>query len=102
MKRHMRDLHEIITDSTSPPLKRKKNVPGEEDQTAVTMETEEVEVQNLSSRFEEMEVDDSEEDLKEASAMMDEKIKNLEDQITEYHIVEIEAQPRLGETAGAR
>jgi hypothetical protein len=98
MKRHMRDLHDIITDSTSPPPKRKKDVPEVEIKNAVNMEVEEEEVVDLSSRFEEMEVDnaeqDSEEDLKIASAMMDEKIMNKQKQDNEKYESYKEKQSR--------
>ena len=49
------------------------------------METEVDEVKDLSSRFEEMEVDNSEEDSRETSAMIDEKIKNKHKQDEEKY-----------------
>ena len=53
LKRHMRDIHDISTASTSPPPKRKRKTPAQ-----AKIEAEEMEVETPNKELEEMEVDD--------------------------------------------
>ena len=79
MKRHMRDEHEICSGSASPPLKRKRRISTTKSENIESMDVGEENVEDLSSSFEDMEIDDSvEELLQERSNLMDEKIKEKE------------------------
>ena len=72
LKKHMRDEHNIKTDSTSPPLKKKRQSVSEFVQEPMDVENE-IE-KDLSFSLEEMEIDDSAsatESMKEKSKMMD-------------------------------
>jgi hypothetical protein len=77
MKRHMRDQHEVMSSSTSPPLKRKKKT---DDVNLIESETMDVEESfiNLSIELENMEIEtpkEEEDDLfSHRSKLMDEKI----------------------------
>ena len=75
LKRHMRDQHEVVTCSTSPPLKRKRRSKLIEDKVQI-MDVEEDNLVDLSVSLEEMEIDDKEEGIfKERTRLMDEKVK---------------------------
>ena len=90
LKRHRRDEHGFITGSTSPPLKKKKNQAGSKDvEEPMNMgkesDNEEDEIVNLSFKLEDMDVDEPETDSDkgieyERSKIMDEKIKQKEQQ----------------------
>ena len=68
MKRHLRDTHGMLTSSTSPPLKKKKNKINND---SFTQE----DIIDLSESIEEMEIDCDEKDIfNERSRMMDEKV----------------------------
>ena len=57
MKRHMRDIHLVKTDSTSPPPKKKKSVTEELNDKIEEMEAEVSPLDDLSFTFEDMEID---------------------------------------------
>ena len=77
MKRHMRDAHEVKTDSTSPPPKKKKPILEELNDNIEDMDTETSNLEDLSFKLDEMEIDNEEKELvKERSRKMDEKIKD--------------------------
>ena len=86
MKRHMRDQHDIITGSTSPPLKRKRKTLLEEDETNENMDIDsdvDEKFENLSSKFEDMDIEvedcNNEEKVhRDRSDKMDAKIKEKE------------------------
>ena len=78
MKRHNRDVHEILTDSVSPPPKKKKEISLGKTDIIEEMEIDEHEksIKDLSFKLEEMDIDDVEEYEKDSrSKMMDEKVK---------------------------
>ena len=75
MKKHMRDVHSITTASTSPPLKRKRNVP-----TVDIVELEEMEIDNndeseiLSKRMDEK-IEKKAKETEEKEKLYNEKVK---------------------------
>ena len=69
----MRDKHEIHNASTSPPPKRKKRISVEECEDVEDMETEDVE--DISLRIEDMEIDNSEEELLKKLRKRKERLK---------------------------
>ena len=73
LKRHMRDIHDISTASTSPPPKRKRKTPAQ-----AKIEAEEMEVETPNKELEEMEVDDlnkaEEKTINERSGINDKEI----------------------------
>ena len=77
MRRHMRDIHDSASVSTSPPPKkqRKSTVESKENDDE-DMDFEEEKVHDLSLKLEDMEIENKEEDeYKERSEMVDRKIK---------------------------
>ena len=74
LKRHMRDIHDISTASTSPPPKRKRKTPAQ-----AKIEAEEMEVETPNKELEEMEVDDlnkaEEKIINERSGINDKEIQ---------------------------
>ena len=96
LKRHMRDEHNIKTGSISPPMKKKKK-PSTIDITIEEIkevndadENYEDELANLSSKIEDMDIDDTDCDeiklLKERSDVMDKKIIEREKHIRDEEI----------------
>ena len=80
MKRHTRDVHGIITGSTSPPSKKKKKSVDENvDENVDSQEPMDTsDVKDLSRSMEEMELEESEiEIMKERSTLKDKQIKKL-------------------------
>ena len=86
MRRHTRDVHALITGSTSPPLKKKKceeNVENVDSNEMMDVES----IQNLSSQLDHMDIDDDEnendETLEERSARKDEKVREQQKRFEE-------------------
>ena len=74
MRRHTRDHHDIIIGSTSPPPKRKKKVTVDNAVNAESMDTENVDINDLSLKLDEMEVDTPDsKNMNEESNLKDEK-----------------------------
>ena len=76
LPRHMRDEHQITTESTSPPHKKQKKTDSKN-------QTEVIEIDNnclneLNESFEEMEIEENDVELKTLSEMVDKKIKDKE------------------------
>ena len=63
MKRHMRDVHDVITGSTSPPPKRKRKISDEFKNLNEPMDTEVDNVKDISFRLEDMDIDSSESEI---------------------------------------
>ena len=79
MRRHTRDHHDIIIGSTSPPPKRKKKVTVDNAVNAESMDTENVDINDLSLKLDEMEVDTPDsKNMNEESNLKDEKIREKE------------------------
>jgi hypothetical protein len=88
MKRHMRDIHLVKTDSTSPPPKKKKSVTEELNDKIEEMEAEVSPLDDLSFTFEDMEIDtEKDEPFDERSRKMDEKILDKERRNEEEEVV---------------
>ena len=87
LKRHMRDVHESLTASTSPPPKRKRKQSVVKDEEITEMDAEEESVKDLSFKLEDMEIDvverTEEEIYIERSDMMDRKIAEREKEMEE-------------------
>ena len=105
-KRHQRDVHELTTASTSPPPKRKRRASSLINNAIEEMEVEEEdEVENLSFKLEDMEIDteekSEEEIMIERSNRMDENVlekqKRVEvkEKIEERKKVESEERKKL-------
>ena len=71
MKRHMRDIHDVKTESTSPPNKKKRKQNQEEE---VDMDSNDESIKDLSFKLEDMEIDSTNDEIEERSKKMDEKI----------------------------
>ena len=81
MKRHMIDVHDVITGSTSPPPKRKRKASTEFNSSNESMETDDASIKDISIGMEDMEIDSLEsEDVNGRSKLMDEKIQEKEKQ----------------------
>lgn len=83
MKKHMRDVHGLMTSSNSPPLKKKRV---ENNMITNNTSAENNDIIDLSQSFEEMEIDISDKEeqvLKERSKMMDEKVMAKQRKIDE-------------------
>ena len=75
----MRDQHSLMTSSTSPPLKKKKNDIVENTDNAESMETEDEDVNDLSFKLEEMEIDKPVNiSMNKVSDLMDERVLEKE------------------------
>ena len=71
MKRHMRDSHDVKTESTSPPNKKKRKQNQEEE---VDLDINDESIKDLSFKLEDMEIDSTNDEIEERSKKMDEKI----------------------------
>ena len=80
MRKHLRDQHEILSVSISPPLKRKRKLENRkeyESEKSKNLESEpmEIEENELNASFQEMEIDDKDtKSIKERSDQMDAKV----------------------------
>jgi hypothetical protein len=82
MKRHMRDIHEVMSSSTSPPLTRKRKIKEQPSSDFVQsafepMDVEEHGLEDLSLSFEDMDIE-SQEVLQQRSKFNDEKVLEKE------------------------
>ena len=86
MRRHKRDRHDVITGSTSPPIKRKQKQHTEEEIQKMDIEND-GNISDLSSQLEDMDIDDLDKDDKEMnferSDLMDQKIQDKDKRIEE-------------------
>ena len=83
LKRQKRDKHDILTVSTSPPPKKTKIISREKSEKCEEMDFEEESVKDLSFKLEDMDIDDSMNEMKERSKMMDEMIEEKRRKIEE-------------------
>ena len=85
LKRHKRDEHAIQTESTSPPLKKKKIVSEDKNKQSKEMDIDESHdsVKDLSFKLEDMDIDPSNNENESKSIMMDEKVKSKEKKVEE-------------------
>ena len=88
MKRHVRDVNEAGTFSTSPPPKKKRKVPTEKSiEEKMEVDKDNDDIKDLSFKLEDMEIDENSEELLNRSKIMDNKIQlkseHLERQETE-------------------
>ena len=89
MKRHTRDVHGVVSVSTSPPLKKKRRKSnGEVTNKDIEMQSEvdEDKLEDLSLKLEDMDIDNDDQDKKtviheERSKLMDKKIKAKKERI---------------------
>ena len=70
MKKHMRDQHEVLTSSTSPPLKRKRRITEKNKENPEPMDYEEI----VNKSFEDMEITEDEDSKEKRSDLIDAKI----------------------------
>ena len=78
MRRHIRDVHEITSISTSPPAKkiRKSTVDNSD-------------IEDLSLKLEDMDIENAEEEiLLERSRKMDQKVKEKEEKLQKEQVME--------------
>ena len=92
LRKHMRDRHETMSSSTSPPLKRKRKMHEEKDVDSEPMDVEDIIVDDLSSSMEEMDIEcveaeEEEKTFKERSRLMDKKVKEKEKKSAEKRLL---------------
>ena len=81
MRRHKRDVHGVITGSTSPPTKKKKIQMVKDDECESMDFANDGNISDLSSQMEDMDIDDmeSENSVDDRTNKMDEKVKEKQE-----------------------
>ena len=102
-KRHQKDVHECKTASTSPPPKRKRRLFEDKHSTTEVKEVEEEdEVENLSFKLEDMDIDIEEQIMMEHSERMDKKVLEKQRKLDETETKETKKKTSWDELSSPR